>query len=37
MTEVKMLEAILKNHLKLNAARINFLANFISALEGSNG
>jgi len=32
MTEVKMLEDILKKYLKINAARINFLANFIIAL-----
>lgn len=32
VTEVKMLEDILKKYLKLNAARINFLANFIIAL-----
>jgi len=32
MTEVKMLETVFKRHLKFNAARINFLANFIIAL-----
>src|SRR4030043_959511 len=32
VTEVKMLEDILKKYLKLNAGRINFLANFIIAL-----
>ena len=32
MTEVKILEAVLKKHLKLNAARLNFLSNFIIAL-----
>lgn len=32
MTEVKMLETVLKKHLKFNAARMNFLANFIIAL-----
>jgi hypothetical protein len=32
MTEIKMLEDVLKKHLKINAARINFLANFIIAL-----
>ncbi len=32
MTEVKMLEDVLKKYLKINAARINFLANFIIAL-----
>lgn len=32
MTEVKMLEDVLKSHLKMNAARINFLANFIISL-----
>jgi hypothetical protein len=32
MTEVKMLETVLKKHLKLNSARMNFLANFIIAL-----
>lgn len=32
MTEVKMLEDILKKYLNINVARINFLANFIIAL-----
>lgn len=32
MAEVKMLEDVLKKHLKINVARINFLANFIIAL-----
>jgi hypothetical protein len=32
MTEVKMLETVLKKHLNLNAARMNFLANFIIVL-----
>lgn len=32
MTEVEMLEDVLKNHLRMNAARINFLANFIISL-----
>jgi len=32
MTEVKMLERVFKKHLRFNAARISFLANFIIAL-----